>query len=351
MRASRSRAIRRFWCWLRSSWELAAIVPAALMLRAQPPRQLGALLIVEREVVHGDRDRHGAVGRVDVLAAGPAGARCAEADRRVGERALAGGDRVIRRRVGHPRLLHTMPHARLPRALPGSERPLIGVIHLPPLPGYPDSPGLAAVVAHALAELAVYRVGGLDGVLVENENDSPHRVTAASETIAAMTRVTHALVAAANRLPVGIEILLNDPEASLAVAHCSGADFIRTDYFADEMQRPEYGAMRIAPADVVAYRARIGAQRVLILADIQVKYAQMIAPRTLADVGARGGRAGRRCRRGHGQPHRGAALAAATCWQRARAPASARCSSAAASLRATPARCLRSQTAPSWARA
>jgi uncharacterized protein len=97
-----------------------------------------------------------------------------------------------------------------------------------------------------------------------------------------MTRVTHALVAAANGLPVGVEILLNDPEASLAVAHSSSADFIRTDYFADAMQRPEYGVMRIAPGEVVAHRARIGAERVLILADIQVKYAEMIAPRTLA---------------------------------------------------------------------
>ena len=92
------------------------------------------------------------------------------------------------------------------------------MIHLPPLPGYPGSPGLAAVIAHALAELAVYRVGGLDGVLVENELDQPHRVEAGRETIAVMTAVTRELVAAAASLPVGIEILLNDPEASLAVA-------------------------------------------------------------------------------------------------------------------------------------
>ena len=162
-------------------------------------------------------------------------------------------------------------------------QPLIGVIHLPPLPGYAESPGLAAVVAHALAELATYRVGGLDGVLVENENDRPHRVEAGRETIAVMTAVTRALVAAADRLPVGIEILLNDPEASLAVAHASDADFIRTDYFADEMSRPVHGAMRIAPEQVIAYRARIGAERVLLLADIQVKYAQMVAPRPLAE--------------------------------------------------------------------
>jgi membrane complex biogenesis BtpA family protein len=162
-------------------------------------------------------------------------------------------------------------------------KPVIGVIHLPALPGYPASPGLAAVIAHALAELAVYRVGGLDGVLVENELDQPHRVEAGRETIAAMTAVTRELVAAAGSLPVGVEILLNDPEASLAVALAARADFIRTDYFVDEMSRPEYGVMRIAPEQVIAYRAGIGAERVLVLADIQVKYAQMLAPRALAE--------------------------------------------------------------------
>jgi membrane complex biogenesis BtpA family protein len=161
-------------------------------------------------------------------------------------------------------------------------KPLIGVIHLPPLPGYPGSPGLAAVVAHALAELAVYRVGELDGVLVENELDRPHRVEAGRETIAVMTAVTRELVAAA-AVPIGIEILLNDPEASLAVALAAGADFIRTDYFVDAMSRPEHGPMRIAPEQVIAYRAGIGAEQVLILADIQVKYAHMIVARPLAE--------------------------------------------------------------------
>jgi membrane complex biogenesis BtpA family protein len=172
-------------------------------------------------------------------------------------------------------------------------KPLIGVIHLPPLPGYEGSPGLAAATAHALADLATYRVGGLDGVLVENEHDRPHRVEAARETIAAMTAVTRELVAAAGPgLPVGVEILLNDPEASLAVALAAGAAFIRTDYWVDEMRRPEYGAMRIAPAEVIAYRSRIGADDVLVLADIQVKYAEMLAPRTLAESARRAHEAG-----------------------------------------------------------
>jgi hypothetical protein len=169
-------------------------------------------------------------------------------------------------------------HERFPAA-----KPLIGVIHLPALPGYPASPGLRAVIAHALAELATHRVGGLDGVLVENENDRPHRVQAGRETIAAMTAVTRVLVRAAGGLPVGIEILLNDPEASLATALAAGADFIRSDYWVDEMSRPEHGAMRIAPEAVLAYRAALGAEDVLIMADIQVKDAELLAPRALAE--------------------------------------------------------------------
>jgi hypothetical protein len=162
-------------------------------------------------------------------------------------------------------------------------KPLIGVIHLPPLPGYAASPGMPAVIAHALAELATHRVGGLDGVLVENENDQPHRVEAARETIAAMTAVTRELVHAAGGFPVGVEILLNDPEASLAVALAAGAGFIRSDYFVDAMSRPEHGEMRIAPDAVLAYRTAIGAERVLIMADIQVKYAELLEPRSLAE--------------------------------------------------------------------
>jgi membrane complex biogenesis BtpA family protein len=171
-------------------------------------------------------------------------------------------------------------------------KPLIGVIHLPALPGYPASPGMAAVIAHALAELATYSVGELDGVLVENENDQPHRIEAGRETIAAMTAVTRELVAATRSLPVGIEILLNDPEASLAVALAAGAAFIRTDYFVDEMSRPEHGSMRIAPEAVMDYRSSIGAWDVLVLADIQVKYAEMLAPRSLAESAGRASRAG-----------------------------------------------------------
>jgi membrane complex biogenesis BtpA family protein len=163
-------------------------------------------------------------------------------------------------------------------------KPVIGVIHLPPLPGYETSPGLEFILAKALGDLAAIESGPLAGILVENENDRPHRVEAGRETIAVMTRVTRELVSRAGNSLVGIEILLNDPEASLAVAHAAGASFIRTDYFVDPMEREEYGGrMRIDPETLLRYRDRIGANGVLIFADIQVKYARLLVERTLTE--------------------------------------------------------------------
>ncbi len=163
-------------------------------------------------------------------------------------------------------------------------KPIIGVIHLEPLPGYPSSPGLDGVISNALRDLDALEAGGIDGILVENEGDRPHRLEAGRETVSVMTRVTREVVASARRAPVGVEILLNDPTASLAVALAAGARFIRTDYFVDRMARPEYGGeMKIDPVGLLAYRRRLGAAAILILADIQVKYATMLERRSIEE--------------------------------------------------------------------
>ena len=58
------------------------------------------------------------------------------------------------------------------RQLFTSPKPIIGVIHLPALPGYPDSPGLDAVLDKAVNDLSALERGGVDGVLVENFADA-----------------------------------------------------------------------------------------------------------------------------------------------------------------------------------
>ena len=169
------------------------------------------------------------------------------------------------------------------RKLFGGDKTIIGMIHLPPLPGYPDSKGIDGAIAHAVADFHVLKQAGVDGVLIENEYDRPHRITAEPETIAAMTAITKTVVQESSSVIIGCEILLNDPKASLAVARMSGAGFIRTDYFVDAMTRPGYGEFTIDADDLVIYRSSIGADDVLILADIQVKYASMIRKRPLSE--------------------------------------------------------------------
>jgi len=170
------------------------------------------------------------------------------------------------------------------RQLFTSPKPIIGVIHLPALPGYPDSPGLDAVLDKAVNDLSALERGGVDGVLVENFADRPFRLKARPETVAAMTRVVRELVLTAKTAVIGVEVLLNDPAASLAVAKMAGAGFMRTDFFVDPMERPEFeGPIDIDPEGLMSYRRSIGADDVLVLADIQVKFAAMLVDRSLAE--------------------------------------------------------------------
>lgn len=152
---------------------------------------------------------------------------------------------------------------------------IIGMIHLPPLPGYRKHPGMDEVIKHALNSLQILQIGGVGAVLVENEYDHPHQVKAGPEIIAAMSRVVSAVVEK-SKIPVGVEVLLNDPKASLAIAKICGAKFIRSDYFVDKMWRKEYGEMEINPKKLISFKNKIKANDVKIFADVQVKYAKLL---------------------------------------------------------------------------
>ena len=149
-------------------------------------------------------------------------------------------------------------------------RPLIGMIALPPSPGYPSFTTIGAMIDTALADLDALERGGVDGVLVENDFDQPHRLITGPEVVAAMTRVTREVVAR-SRVPVGIEVLLNDWRGSLAVASAAGAEFVRLDFFVDRVQS-KLGPIEPEPAAVVEYRRTIRAEGVLLFTDLQVKY-------------------------------------------------------------------------------
>ncbi|MAF78863.1 MAG: hypothetical protein CME63_09865 [Halobacteriovoraceae bacterium] len=163
------------------------------------------------------------------------------------------------------------------------EKPIVAVIYLRPLLGYPDHPGLDAVIEMAIEDLNILKKCGVDAALLENEHDRPYTLKASKEVIASMAVVGHALKREAPEYCLGSEFLINDPEASLAVAKASQHQFIRTDYFVDRMSREEYGGeIEIDPKGLIAYRDKIQAQNIQLLTDIQVKYATLLEQKSLA---------------------------------------------------------------------
>lgn len=163
--------------------------------------------------------------------------------------------------------------------------PIIGMISLPPLPGCRDTPGMETLLAAALADLAALERGGAAAVLVENDFDQPHALTVGPEVIAAMTIITREVVARAS-VPVGVQVLLNDWRASLAIAQATGARFVRLDFFVDRV-RIKAGEIVPEPEAVLAYRDALGAANLALLTDLQVKYSELLEPGKTLEESAR----------------------------------------------------------------
>jgi membrane complex biogenesis BtpA family protein len=159
-------------------------------------------------------------------------------------------------------------------------KPVIGVIHLPPLLGYPEFTTTEATLALALKDLHSLQRGGVDGVIVENEYDHPHQFTVGPEIVASFTWIIHKVMAQAT-VPVGLEVLLNDWQASLAIAKACGAAFVRLDFFVDKVKVRDR-VIEPNPAEISAYRQKIKAEHVALLTDIQVKYSELLEEKSLA---------------------------------------------------------------------
>ncbi len=158
----------------------------------------------------------------------------------------------------------------------GRHKPLIGVVHLGPLPGAPRYGGsLDRVVRQALADARAYLEGGLDGVLVENYGDAPfHAGSVPPATVAALT-LAAARVRELGAFPLGINALRSDGPAALAIAAATGAQFIRVNVLAGVMATDQ-GIVQGCAERVMRDRAAWGG-RIAVWADVLVKHARPLA--------------------------------------------------------------------------
>ena len=174
-----------------------------------------------------------------------------------------------------------MPYAKLDAAF-WVKRPLIGMVHLGPLPGSPRyNPSILpmeTVLMQATENARALADGGADAIMVENFFDAPFAKDAVPpHTIAAMTRAVLAVrEAVPDDLPIGVNVLRNDARSALAIAHVCGARFVRINVYVGAAVTDQ-GIIEGAARTAILYRREIGAaEDVAIFADVFVKHAAQI---------------------------------------------------------------------------
>jgi uncharacterized protein len=151
--------------------------------------------------------------------------------------------------------------------------PVIGVVHLLPLPTSPRWGGsLKAVIDRAEQEATALASGGVDGIIVENFFDAPFAKDCVDPAVvSAMSLVVQRLMHMVT-LPIGINVLRNDARSALAIATCVNAQFIRVNVLTGVMATDQ-GLIEGQAHQLLRYRRELGSE-VKILADVLVKHAR-----------------------------------------------------------------------------
>lgn len=153
-----------------------------------------------------------------------------------------------------------------------SGRALVGVIHLPPLPGSPrSSASMRSLRARTSEDALALAAAGFDAVLVENFGDAPFfRGAVPPETVAAMAILADT-ARAASGLPLGVNVLRNDGASALAIAVATEARFIRVNILAGA-RVADQGVIETDAARLLRLRRHLDAKGVSIVADVGVKH-------------------------------------------------------------------------------
>lgn len=181
-----------------------------------------------------------------------------------------------------------------------SWKPLVGVVHLPPLPGSPRYRGasLDPVLDFARRQAAGLLEAGFDGLVVENYGDAPFFAgSVPPETVAALAVVAREVVLVAGGAPVGVNVLRNDARAALGVAVVAGARFVRVNVHSG-VAATDQGIVEGRAADTLRARELLRAsgqdpgRAVAIWADAHVKHARPLdsddVARAASDLAERG---------------------------------------------------------------
>lgn len=164
------------------------------------------------------------------------------------------------------------------------QKPLVGMVHLPALPGSARYSGadIETILAHAVADAQALEAGGANAIMIENFFDAPFaKETVPPHTLAAITRAV-TVIRATTTLPLGVNVLRNDSRSALAIAHICGAQFIRINVFVGAAVTDQ-GLIEGTARTAILYRRELNAD-VAIWADVFVKHAVQLGGGAIEDA-------------------------------------------------------------------
>lgn len=154
--------------------------------------------------------------------------------------------------------------------------PIIGVVHLLPLPTSCRWGGsLSSAIARAEQEATALASGGVDGIMVENFFDAPFAKSQVDPAVVSAMTLIVQRIANLVTLPLGVNVLRNDARSAMAIASCVDAQFIRVNVLTGVMATDQ-GLIEGEAEQLLRYRRELGSD-VKILADVLVKHARPLS--------------------------------------------------------------------------
>lgn len=157
----------------------------------------------------------------------------------------------------------------------GVDKPIIGMIHLWPLPGAPGYTGygMETVIERALEDARALVDNGIDGLIVENMWDLPYHVGTDTplETMTCQAVAARKVVEAVD-VPVGVNVVHNGGVVELAIAVASGADFIRVCLLTGARLWDTGELDHGCAAELLRKRKELQAEHLKLFADVDKKH-------------------------------------------------------------------------------
>jgi membrane complex biogenesis BtpA family protein len=157
----------------------------------------------------------------------------------------------------------------------GVPKPVIGMVHLWPLPGAPGYTGygMQTIIDHALRDAETLVQGGVDGLVVENMWDHPYYVGAEVRPEAMTAQAVAAAEIVKNfPLPIGINVIHNGGIVCLSIAVAARARFIRVCILTGSRLWDTGELDHGCAADLVRKRKELCAEEIHFFADVDKKH-------------------------------------------------------------------------------